>query len=133
LIPDLNPEPKPAAPTARRAISFALGAFTQRRINRILDLAGHAPRLGWPGPSDQILAWGNGVSAKRGAWVAATTGANLLHIEDAFLRSILPGRSGQAPLGLLIDSQACHFDSSRVSALEDLLKTHPLNSPELLA
>ena len=133
MIPDLNPEPKPAAPTARRAISFDLGAFTQRRINRILDLAGHAPRLGWPGPSDQILAWGNGVSAKRGAWVAATTGANLLHIEDAFLRSILPGRSGQAPLGLLIDSQACHFDSSRVSALEDLLKTHPLNSPELLA
>ena len=133
MIPDLNPEPKPAAPTARRAISFALGAFTQRRINRILDLAGHAPRLGWPGSSDQILAWGNGVSAKRGAWVAATTGANLLHIKDAFLRSVLPGRSGQAPLGLLIDSQACHFDSSRVSALEDLLKTHPLNSPELLA
>ena len=60
------------------------------------------------------------------------TGAQLLHIEDAFLRSVLPGRSGQAPLGLLIDPQACHFDASRPSALEDLLKTHPLESPALL-
>ena len=121
MTPHLDPEPKPA-----------LGAFTQRRINRILDLAGHAPRLGWPGSSDQILAWGNGISAKRGAWVASMTGAQLLHIEDAFLRSVLPGRSGQAPLGLLIDPQACHFDASRPSALEDLLKTHPLESPALL-
>lgn len=132
MTPHLDLEPKPAAPTARRAISFALGAFTQRRINRILDLAGHRPRLGWPKSSDQILAWGNGVSAKRGAWVAGATGAQLLCIEDAFLRSVLPGRSGQEPLGLLIDPQACHFDASRPSALEDLLKTHPLDSPELL-
>ena len=116
----------------RRAISFALGAFTQRRINRILDLAGHAPRLDWPGPSDQILAWGNGISAKRGAWLAAVTGAQMLHIEDAFLRSVLPGRSGHAPLGLLIDPQACHFDASRPSALEDLLKTQSLECPGLL-
>ena len=78
------------------------------------------------------MAWGNGVSAKRGAWVAGATGAQLLCIEDAFLRSVLPGRSGQEPLGLLIDPQACHFDASRPSALEDLLKTHPLDSPELL-
>ncbi|WP_375247452.1 capsular polysaccharide biosynthesis protein [Planktomarina temperata] len=132
MAPHLDTEPKPAAPIARQALSFALGAFTQRRINRILDLAGHAPRLGWPGPSDQILAWGNGISAKRGAWVAAVTGAQLLHIEDAFLRSVLPGRSGHAPLGLLIDPQACHFDASRPSALEDLLKTQSLECPALL-
>ena len=132
MAPHRDPEPKPAAPIARQAFSFALGAFTQRRINRILDLAGHAPRLGWPGPSDQILAWGNGISAKRGAWVAAVTGAQLLHIEDAFLRSVLPGRSGHAPLGLLIDPQACHFDASRPSALEDLLNTQSLECPALL-
>ncbi|MEZ5684750.1 MAG: hypothetical protein R3D78_02125 [Paracoccaceae bacterium] len=36
----------------------------------------------------------------------------LLRVEDAFLRSIHPGRSGTPPLGLLIDAEGVHFDAS---------------------
>ncbi len=58
------------------------------------------------------------------------TGA--IQIEDAFLRSLHPGRDGEPPLGLLIDHTGVHFDASQPSDLETLLATHPLDDTALL-
>ncbi|WP_353472795.1 capsular polysaccharide biosynthesis protein [Salipiger sp. H15] len=64
--------------------------------------------------------------------MAARSGASLLRIEDAFLRSLHPGRKGEPPLGLLIDRTGVHFDASAPSDLETLLATHPLDDHALL-
>lgn len=74
------------------------------RVKRILDLAGWGPRFGLPGPGDLVAVWGAAGTSGRGRAVAARRGAGLVHVEDAFLRSILPGAHpaswrGAAPSG----------------------------------
>lgn len=78
------------------------------------------------------MVWGRSPHAKRGEAVAARRGAPIVRIEDAFLRSLRPGRLGDAPLGLLIDGDAVHFDASRPSRIEDILKRDPLDDSNLL-
>ncbi|MBC7133312.1 MAG: capsular polysaccharide biosynthesis protein [Roseovarius sp.] len=97
-----------------------------------MALAGLGLRLGWPGAGDLIAVWGRSPHAARGERAAERTGAPLLRIEDAFLRSVLPGRSGAPPLGLLIDRQGVHFDASTPSDLETILARHPLDDTPLL-
>jgi capsular polysaccharide export protein len=108
------------------------GGFLNRRLRRILDLAGYRVTAGRPGPGDAVGVWGASPTAHRGAAVAARTGAPMVRIEDAFLRSLHPGRAGEPPLGLLIDRDGVHFDASRPSELEALLATHPLDDAVLL-
>lgn len=103
-----------------------------RRIRRILRLAGLPPRAGWPDGFGRVGVWGRTPVATRGEAVAARTGAALVRIEDAFLRGLRPGRSGDAPLGLLIDRTGVHFDASAPSDLETLLARHPLDDADLL-
>ncbi len=64
--------------------------------------------------------------------MAARTGAGLLRIEDAFLRSLFPGRAGSPPLGLVIDTRGIYFDASGPSDLEHILATHPFDDTALL-
>lgn len=105
-----------------------------RRLRRILTLAGLPVRPAWPGPGDAVLAWGHAPRARRAEWLAARTGAALWRVEDAWLRSIRPGRAGGGPpMGLLLDRQGVHYDPSRPSDLETLLASHPLDDPALLA
>ena len=103
-----------------------------RRIRRILALSGDSLHPGWPGRGDRVAVWGHAPRAARGAWVAGRTGAQLVRLEDAFLRSLFPGRAGEPPLGLLIDHAGIHYDPSRPSDLETLLSTHPLDDHSLL-
>ncbi|MCC7321857.1 MAG: capsular polysaccharide biosynthesis protein [Rubellimicrobium sp.] len=102
------------------------------------------PRAGWPATGDTVAVWGQSPHAHRGERVARRTGARLIRIEDAFLRSVLPGRArgggggggrdGGGPLGLLVDRQGgVHFDPRRPSDLEALLAGHPLDDPALIA
>lgn len=79
-----------------------------------------------------IGVWGQSPTAHRGESLAARSGAPILRIEDAFLRSLHPGRSGEPPVGLLLDGQGVHFDASRPSDLEDLLNGNPLDDHALL-
>ncbi|MET4100919.1 capsular polysaccharide export protein [Roseovarius sp. MBR-78] len=124
---------RPAGDASPRRVFHVNGGFLwQGRLRRILHLAGYPLRLGWPGAGDSIAVWGRSPYAARGEAVAKRTGARLLRIEDAFLRSVLPGRSGAPPLGLLIDRQGVHFDASQPSDLEDLLARHPLDDTPLL-
>lgn len=116
----------------RRGFHFNAGFLTNRRVRRILQLAGYDLRLGRPGPGDDVLVWGHSPYAPRGEGVAASTGAHLVRVEDAFLRSLRPGRAGEPPLGLTIDRRGCYFDATRPSDLEHLLATHPLDDTALL-
>ncbi len=118
---------------SRRVFYFNAGFLQQKRVRRILSLKGYDLKLGYPNNEDLIAVWGRSPYAHRGEQVAQKAGAGLIRIEDAFLRSIHPGRSGEAPLGLVIDQCGIHFDASHPSDLENLLATHPLDDSALMA
>jgi len=122
----------PAGDPSRRAFYFNGGFLTNARVRRILKLAGHDLRLGKPGPRDDILVWGHSPYAARGEAAAKATGAHILRVEDAFLRSLHPGRDGEPPLGLTVDRRGAWFDSRQPSDLEHMLATHPLDDTALL-
>jgi capsular polysaccharide export protein len=116
----------------RRLFVYNGGFLTNRRVRRMLALAGWRVALGLPGPDDWVGVWGRSPTAPRGEAVAARRGAPLLRVEDAFLRSVHPGRSGGPPLGLALDRTGVHFDAGAPSDLETLLATHPLDETPLL-
>ena len=116
----------------RRVFVYNGGFVTQRRLRRILQLAGHDVRLGRPRDGDAVAIWGNSPTAHRGRAVAERTGAPLLRVEDAFLRSLHPGRAGEPPMGLCLDWNGVHFDPATPSDLETLLATAPLDDTALL-
>ncbi|MEL6549753.1 MAG: capsular polysaccharide biosynthesis protein [Pseudomonadota bacterium] len=108
------------------------GFLLQRRLRRILSLAGYDLKLGCPRGGARVGVWGRSPTAHRGEAMAARHGAPILRVEDAFLRSVKPGRDGEPPLGLLLDRAGVHFDASQPSDLETLLATHPLDDTALL-
>ncbi|WP_093966924.1 capsular polysaccharide biosynthesis protein [Actibacterium lipolyticum] len=134
-MPGLEPDNQSAAGrdnSPRRLFVFNGGFLTQGRVRRILELSGYDIRLGKPGPDDRIGVWGMSPTAPRGEAVARHTDAPLLRVEDAFLRSVKPGREGEPPMGLMLDKSGVHFDPSQPSDLETLLATHPLDDTALL-
>jgi capsular polysaccharide export protein len=118
--------------TSRRLFVFAAGFLRQKQVRRILDLAGYRVSLGMPGPDDLVGVWGQSPYAWRGERMAERSGASLVRVEDAFLRSLHPGRRGEPPFGLLIDRSGVHFDGGAPSDLERLLATEPLDDHALL-
>jgi len=122
-----------AAGSPRRRLYVYNGGFlTQRRIRRILDLAGYDITIGKPGSGDLVGVWGNSPTSHRGDKVADATKVPIVRVEDAFLRSVRLGRDGDPPLGLQIDHGGVHFDPSTRSDLETLLAEHPLDDFALL-
>ena len=132
--PDVNQNPTAAGDSApRRLFAFNGGFYTQRRLRRILTLAGYDLRIGRPKSDDLIAVWGQSPTSGRGHAMARKTGAELLFVEDAFLRSVHPGRvAKEPPLGLFLDHTSPHFDPRTPSDLETLLATHPLDDSALL-
>ncbi|TWI38186.1 capsular polysaccharide biosynthesis protein [Paracoccus sulfuroxidans] len=117
----------------RRLFVFNAGFLRQPRLRRILSLAGWQVTLGLPRAGQHIGVWGASPYAHRGEAMAARTGASLVRIEDAFLRSVLPGRAGgslgrRGPVGLIIDPVGLYFDADRPSRIEQLV-----TSPEAVA
>ncbi len=121
-----------AGEVPRRLCFYSGGFLTQPRLRRILQLAGHDLRLGLPGPGDGVVVWGRSPYAHRGEAVARSRAVPLIRIEDAFLRSIRPGRMGDPPIGLLIDPVGVHFDGTAPSRLEQILASAPLDDSNLL-
>ncbi|MGB3279874.1 MAG: capsular polysaccharide biosynthesis protein, partial [Pseudorhodobacter sp.] len=117
----------------RRLCFYNAGFWRNHRLRRILQLAGYELSFGLPSGTDAVAVWGRSPYATRGEAVARKRGAALIRIEDAFLRSVRPGRAGDAPLGLLIDPVGVHFDGHQPSRLETILQTGDLNDPALLA
>ena len=99
----------------------------------MLHLSGHQICLGLPRACDGVVVWGQSATAKRGAFVARRFSLPLIQVEDAFLRSLRPGRMGDAPLGLLIDPLGVHYNASKPSRLEQILNSNDLHDPNLLA
>ncbi len=116
----------------RRVFYFNAGFLRQRQIRRMLALAGYPLRLGRPNADDLIAVWGHSPYAKRGEAMAERSGAGLIRVEDAPLRSLHPGRDGAPPLGLVIDTRGAHFNSAGPSDLEHILKTDPLDDTALM-
>jgi len=125
---------------AQRLWCTAPGLWLPGRVRRILTLAGLVPApatlLAGPRNGDLVGVWGQSPLAARAESLAAARGATLVRVEDAFVRSVLPGRAGRrgdGPLGLLIDRRGgVHFDPGAPSHLETLLATHPLDDSALL-
>ncbi len=100
----------------------------------MLALAGHELCLGLPRAGDGVLVWGRSPTAWRGEALAARHGLPLVRVEDAFLRSVHPGRArAEPPLGVMIDPVGIHFDSAAPSRLEDILLSTDLENSNLLA
>ena len=121
-----------AEPSPRRLYVYNGGFLTQGRVRRILELSGHDIRLGLPGPDDMVGVWGQSPTSPRGMAVAERRDTPVLRVEDAFLRSVLPGRDGQPPIGLHLDRGGVHFDPATRSDLEVLLAEDPLDDTALL-
>ena len=121
-----------AGETLRRLYVYSGGFLTQIRVRRILKLAGYDIRLGKPRDGDMIGVWGQSPTSGRGEAVATRTAAPILRIEDAFLRSVLPGRDGEPPIGLHLDKSGVHFDPTTPSDLELILRDNPLDDTALL-
>ncbi|MGR3374354.1 capsular polysaccharide biosynthesis protein [Pseudooceanicola nanhaiensis] len=130
-MPERRDDTAAGAPP-RRLRYFSAGFLRERRIRRILGLAGHDLRLGRPAPEDLIAVWGRSPRAARGEAMAARSGAGLLRVEDAFLRSLRPGRAGDPPIGLVADRGGAHFEGDAATELETLLATAPFDDTALL-
>lgn len=108
----------------RRLWHQNLSLLRDRRLHRMLELAGHELRFGLPRSGDGVLVWGESPTAWRGAALARRSALPLIRVEDAFLRSIHPGRArGEAPIGLLLDPVGLHFASGGPSLLEQVLQS----------
>lgn len=115
-----------------RRLRFLNGGFLNPALRRILSAAGHDLVPGLPRDGEGVVVWGRSPTAWRGEAAAARRGAPLVRVEDAFLRSLRPGRQGDAPLGLLIDPYGVHFDPSVPSLAERILSTDPLDNSNIL-
>ncbi|GLQ25994.1 capsular polysaccharide biosynthesis protein [Sulfitobacter pacificus] len=132
LGPEIYDTPVAGPAQDRRLFVYNGGFLTQRRVRRILQLSGYSLHLGLPRAGDSVAIWGKSPTAHRGLRVAEKYDAPVVRVEDALLRSLHPGRAGEPPLGLLIDSKGVHFDPSTPSELEELLASHPLDDTALL-
>ncbi|WGV16495.1 capsular polysaccharide biosynthesis protein [Fuscovulum ytuae] len=118
-----------------RRLRFLNGGFLNPDLRRILAAAGHELRAGLPRPGEGVVVWGQSPTAWRGERAASRHGAPLIRVEDAFLRSLRPGRQrgrGNGPLGLLIDPVGLHYDGSAPSLIEEILRQNELNDSNLL-
>lgn len=122
----------PAEDPVPRRLFVYNGGFLNRRIRRILSLSGYACTTGRPKDGDLVGIWGNSPTAHRGKAMAEKHNTPLLRVEDAFLRSLFPGRKGEPPLGLCIDTNGVHFDPATKSDLERLLAEGDLDDADLL-
>lgn len=110
----------------RRLVVLNAGFWREPRLRRILALAGWRLATGLPRPGDAVGVWGASRTAWRGSTLAQWREAPLIRVEDAFLRSVLPGRARgpvarRGPIGLLIDPKGLHFDPAAPSLIEDLV------------
>ena len=118
-----------------RRLRFLNSGFLNRDLRRILAAAGHELRPGLPHPGEGVVVWGRSPTAWRGERVAARHSAPLIRVEDAFLRSLRPGRQGgrcNGPLGLLIDPFGVHFDGGSPSLIERMITTQHLDDSNIL-
>ncbi|HEY0214352.1 MAG TPA: capsular polysaccharide biosynthesis protein [Paenirhodobacter sp.] len=128
--------PKSAAgEETRRLFYYTAGFLRDPGLRQILSAAGWSLHAGLPDAGDRVVTWGRSPYASRGQAIARWRGVGVVRVEDAFLRSVHPGRSprGGSPLGLFIDPVGVHYDAAAPSMLEQMLASADLDDPALLA
>lgn len=83
-----------------------------------------------PGPGDRLLFWGAFAPAGL-AELAQSRGAQLLRIEDGFVRSVGLGSDLIPPQSLVLDPEGLYFDPRQPSGLERLLQQGDFTQQEL--
>lgn len=117
----------------RRLYHQNLSFLRNQRLHRMLQLAGHELHAGVPGREDGVLVWGASPTAWRGERIAARRKVPLVRVEDAFLRSVHPGRAlGEKPIGLMFDPVGLHFIGDRPSRIEEILLNAGLYNSNIL-
>lgn len=109
-----------------------LGEFLDAEIlpaRAVRPLAGLGLGIPKQWQPDVIAGWGARPSGQRAEWLAKKLGVECWRLEDGFLRSFGLG-DRFAPLSLTVDPVGVYYDSTRPSALENLLNqsTGPLAS-----
>lgn len=113
---------------------YSIGLFLDRRIRKILKAHGFDLKTGIPNKNaDAVSVWGYKPVSKRGRAIAKFFKKDVITLEDAFLRSVLTGRQGGKPMGLVVDRQGIYFDTGCPSDLDIFLnQSLNLNQSELL-
>lgn len=73
-----------------------------------------------PRPGDRLVVWGRNLPPGLSD-LASTSGADLVHVEDGFYRSVGLGSDLVPPSSLAIDKRGIYFDPTRESDLEHIL------------
>lgn len=106
-----------------RLFVYSLGFLFQPRLRKILKAHGLEIGMGLPfARKDSVAVWGRRPVSKRGMFIARRFKRRLVTLEDAFLRSVLTGRQGEYPIGLVTDATGIYFDTTRPSEMDKLLK-----------
>lgn len=112
---------------------YTLGFLQVPYIRKMLRVAGWQVRLGpFSRSAAAVAVWGRKPRAMRGIKASERRGLPLLSIEDAFLRSVLPGPKS-APSGLVLDDIGIFFDASQPSKLENILNFKALDEEALMS
>jgi capsular polysaccharide export protein len=74
-----------------------------------------------PKPADHVAVWKSRVGARSLAGLERS-GANLIEVEDGFIRSVGLGADCVPPLSIVVDRSGIYFDPGRASELERLLE-----------
>lgn len=82
-----------------------------------------------PTSADRLVLWGADTpdTAKQ---LAEQSGAQLMRMEDGFIRSVGLGSDFVPPSALVLDSRGLYFDPRQPSDLEDLLNVHAFTNEE---
>ncbi|MEM9736751.1 MAG: hypothetical protein AAF908_09125, partial [Pseudomonadota bacterium] len=67
--------------TGQRLTALSTGFFRQKRLRRMLELAGWDLHFGWPGRGP-VAVWGRKPAARRVLALARLAGADVLHGQD---------------------------------------------------
>ena len=80
---------------------------------------------------DAVAGWGTKPNTRRARELARRRGVPFLALEDGFLRSVMPGVHGEAPLSLVVDPVGIYYDATRPSLLEQWLAAGAFDDDEL--
>ena len=112
----------------KRLAAYSGGFLGNRQLRDMLRIAGYDIQPPLARNVDGVAVWGGRAVAARGHRAAARRGLPVVHIEDAFIRSVHHGWR-ERPLGLCIDPVGFYADARTPSALENLLNEHRDLSP----
>ncbi|MBO6936294.1 MAG: capsular polysaccharide biosynthesis protein [Deltaproteobacteria bacterium] len=83
------------------------------------------------GRFDSVVGWGAKPNTRRARAIANEAGVPYVALEDGFLRSVMPGVSGEAPLAIVADDLGIYYDATRPSRLERWIADGAFEAREL--